>query len=379
MTFPSTQKAIHIPAFVDVITTAKTLTKNTCTYKHAHKQNHADLQVSALPFPKTTPSTLLIRVTHISPTHVDLLYAKGLHQNNRRHAKPPFTLGMDFAGIVVKVPTATPHSNNTDFKINDKVYGSAFGAFAQFIALDSKSAGGVRRLPRGLSMRDACSIGASGATGLGSWLRAGGVKKGSWVLVTGATGGLGVMAVQIAKAMGGRVIALVGKEKQKTDMLKSIGAEVCVRYDQPGWEDQVKEATDGGEGVDIVYDSVGMIESGLKCCAYGGQVVVVGFAGRGGDIEKVRANRVLLKSAAVLGYRFGEHGRRDPEAVARIWRDFDGMVADGSIKAVVYNVKYTGLDDVSRAMLDLAERKVWGRAVITVADEDEILRDRSKL
>jgi NADPH2:quinone reductase len=307
----------------------------------------------------------LIRITHVSPTHVDLLYARGLHQNNKRHAKPPFTLGMDFAGVVAKAPASS------SFKIGDRVYGSAFGAFAEYVALDlSKGAGGVRKIPKTWTSRDACSVGASGSTSLGSFQRGGGIKKGSWVLVTGATGGLGVMACQIAKAMGGRVVAIVGKEKEKSDMLKRIGVEACVRYDEPAWEERVKEATGGG--VDLVYDGVGMIESCLKCCNYGGRVVVVGFAGRDSDIENIRANRILLKSAAVLGYRFGEHGRRAPEQVAQIWKDFDGMVDEGVIEAVVYKEHYKGLDDVPKAMLDLAERRVWGRAVIEIASERDI-------
>lgn len=283
---------------------------------------------------------------------------------------------MDFAGIIAKTPSE-PIPNSDGFKVGDKVYGSAFGAFAEYVAIDTRNgSGGIRKLPTGWTGGEACSVGASGATSLGSFLRAGGVKKGSWVLVTGATGGLGVMAVQIAVAHGGRVIALVGKEKEKSDMLKDLGVEACVRYDEPDWENKVKKAT-GVEGVDLVYDGVGMIESCLKCCAYGGQVVVVGFAGRGGDIEKVRANRVLLKSAAVLGYRFGEHGRRNPEAVGKIWREFDDMVTDGSIKAVVYDKAYKGLDDIPQALQDLARREVWGRAVITIAEEDE--KEKSRL
>jgi NADPH:quinone reductase-like Zn-dependent oxidoreductase len=185
------------------------------------------------------------------------------------------------------------------------------------------------------------------------------------------------MAVQIAKKLGARVVALVGKDKHKENMLKDLGVDQCVRYDLPNWEEKVKEVTNGG--VDLVYDAVGMVESSLKCCAYAGRVVIVGFAGRGGDIEKVRMNRILLKSAAVMGYRFGEHGRRHPEQVVEIWRDFDAMVEEGGIKAVVYDKKYLGLDSVPRAMNDLAEHRVWGRAVVQIADEEGVVGEKSRL
>jgi NADPH:quinone reductase-like Zn-dependent oxidoreductase len=280
---------------------------------------------------------------------------------------------MDFAGIVARTP-----ANDSTFKVGDKVYGSYFGAFAEYIALDTRrGAGGVRKVPAGWGLGEACAVGASGAISLGCFLRAGEVRKGSWVLVTGATGGLGVVACQIARKLGAKVVALVGKEREKADCLKGLDVEEFVRYDEPGWEDKVKKITDGG--VDLVYDSVGMVESSLKCCAYGGKVVIVGFAGRGGDIEKVRANRILLKSAAVLGYRFGEHGRRAPKDTEAIWQNFDTMVEEGSVKAVIYNVKYTGLKDIPKAMQDLANRKVWGRAVVTVMEENETFQDKPKL
>ncbi|TID27720.1 hypothetical protein E2P81_ATG00477 [Venturia nashicola] len=339
ITLPKTQRTLYIPAFVSSI---------------------SSLQTTTIPLAKPPPNSLIIRVTHISPTHVDLLYAQGLHQNNRRHAKPPFTLGTDFAGTVIQPGLSS-------FSTGDAVYGSHFGAFCQYIVLDASKGegGGIRRVPQGWTSKEACAVGASGATSLGCFLKAGGIKNGEWVLVTGATGGLGVMAVQIAKALGGRVIALVGSNVGKSRILKSLGVESCVRYDGPKWEEEVKKAT-GGDGVNLVFDAVGMVESSLKCCAYDGRVVIVGFAGRHGDIERVRANRLLLKSAAVMGYRFGEHGRRFPQEVKGIWKAFDDMVDKGDIKAVVYDEIYKGLDDIPRALKHLEERHVWGRAVVDV-------------
>jgi NADPH2:quinone reductase len=272
---------------------------------------------------------------------------------------------MDFAGTVIQ-------AGSSKWGVGEKVYGSHFGAFAEYLVLDvSKGEGkGVRKVPKGWTGREACAVGASGATSLGCFLKAGGVKAGEWILVTGATGGLGVLAVQIARALGGRVVALVGEGEKKKKVLEGLGVEAAVRYDSKGWEEEVKRVT-GGEGVNLVYDAVGMVESSLKCCAYGGRVVIVGFAGRHGDIEKVRANRMLLKSAAVMGYRFGEHGRRFPKEVEAIWNAFDEMVEKGDIKAVVYDEVYKGLSDVPRAMKDLEERKVWGRAVVDVEDETD--------
>jgi NADPH:quinone reductase-like Zn-dependent oxidoreductase len=273
MTQPKTMQAVHISDFV---TSLKAV------------------QVTTVPLPHIDKSMLLIRVTHVSPTHVDILYAQGKHQNNQRHAKPPFTLGMDFAGIVQSAPA------NSDFQKGDNVYGSYFGAFAEYIALDVRNGiGGVRRVPKRWSNAEACAVGASGAISLGCFYRAGKITTGDWVLVTGASGGLGVIAVQVAKALGAKVIALVGSE-DKADMLKSVGVDACVSYKEKAWEKKVQDISQGG--VSVVYDAVGMVESSLRCCKFGGTVVIVGFAGRGGDMEKLKVNRILLKGAGVVGY-----------------------------------------------------------------------------
>jgi NADPH:quinone reductase-like Zn-dependent oxidoreductase len=256
----------------------------------------AALRPSIVSLLQPSPTTLIIQVTHVSPTHVDILYAQGKHQNNRRHAKPPFVLGMDFAGTVILAP------QESEYVKGDRVYGSHFGAFAEFVGIDIRNrTGSIRKVPRHWTNEEACAVGASGAISLGCFLRAGGIKKDDWVLVTGASGGLGVIACQIARAMGGKVIALVGDEAgEKASVLKQVGVEAFVSYNEKGWESKVQEISGGG--VAIVYDGVGMVERGLRCCKFGGTVVVVGFAGRGGDMEELKVNRILLKGAGVIGY-----------------------------------------------------------------------------
>ena len=127
------------------------------------------------------------------------------------------------------------------------------------------------------------------------------LKAGETVLVLGASGGLGVMAVQIAKAVGARVIAVVGGE-EKAEIVKRVGADEVVDYGVEGWEARVKALGNGGEGVDVVYDGIGAVESGIRCLRYRGRLVVVGFAARGGKMENLKVNKILLKGVAVFGY-----------------------------------------------------------------------------
>ena len=131
-------------------------------------------------------------------------------------------------------------------------------------------------------------------------VRVGGLKRGETVLVHAGSGGLGVMAVQIARAVGAKVVATVGSN-EKRRVLEGMGVERVIEYNEEGWEGKVLEAT-GGNGVDVTFDSVGLVEKSLRCTKYGGRIVVVGFAGREGRMEKVAANRILLKSISVIGY-----------------------------------------------------------------------------
>lgn len=256
-------------------------------------QDLTDLKSKECPDPKAKSShDLRVKITHAAVTHVDLLYAQGLHQNNQRHVKPPFILGTEFSGIVTESPPTST------FKPGTRVFGGGLGAYAEEICVSEES---VRHVPKRWTNAEACAVGASGAVSYGALISVSRLKAGETVLVLGASGGLGVMAVQIGKAVGAKVIAVVGDEEKAT-MIKSIGADAVVDYHEEKWEDKVRALTSDGEGVDVVYDGIGAVESGVKCLRYRGRLVIVGFAARDGNIENIRANRILLKSVMVHGY-----------------------------------------------------------------------------
>ncbi|KAF2755405.1 zeta-crystallin [Pseudovirgaria hyperparasitica] len=316
----------------------------------------------------SSAGNILVRVTHAAVTHVDLLYAQGLHQNNRRHMKPPFILGMEFAGNVAAAP------KESKFSVGTRVFGAGTGAFGEYISVPE---GQVREAPQQWTNAEACAVGASGAISQGALVDIAQIQPGQIVLVLGASGGLGVMAVQIAAAYGAKVIAVVGSE-EKGEVVKRLGATHVVSYHEPKWEDKVKSFTPDGEGVHHVYDSIGAVQSSIRCLRYGGKVIIVGFAARGGKMEELQMNRILLKGVSVVGYRFGEEGRRTPQQIEKTWNSFMKLANEGKIKPVIYNVEYAGLESVPRALKDMEARKPWGRAIITIADE-EALKDRSKL
>lgn len=255
-------------------------------------------------------------------------------------------------------------------KPGSRVFGSGLGAYAEEICVPEEA---VRHVPDQWTNAEACAVGASGAVSYGALLGVAKLKAGETVLVLGASGGLGVMAIQIAKAVGARVIAVVGDE-EKAAVVRDIGADEIIDYHNDQWEDRVKELTKDGEGVDVVYDGIGAVESGVKCLRYRGRFVIVGFAARNGNIEKIRANRILLKSIAVHGYRFGEDGRRDPHMTKDIWHGFSRLVDAGGIRPVVYKENYYGLEAVGRALEDVKARKPWGRTVVRIGESGKIAR-----
>jgi NADPH:quinone reductase-like Zn-dependent oxidoreductase len=119
----------------------------------------------------------------------------------------------------------------------------------------------------------------------GALVRVAKVQDGETVLVHAAAGGLGVVAVQIARAVGARVIGTVGS-MEKASVVRKLGVDTVIRYDEPAWEKKVLKAT-GRKGVDVVFDTVGLVEKTLRCLRYGGRIVVAGFAGLEGNMEKV--------------------------------------------------------------------------------------------
>ncbi|KAK0946987.1 hypothetical protein LTR29_001570 [Friedmanniomyces endolithicus] len=343
-------KAIHIPTYTP---------------------DPSTLQLSNIPTPTPKADEYLIRITHCSPQHADILHAQGKHQNNNAKKGwcfPPFTLGYDFAGVVQTVPASGAGDAPGELRKGDRVFGAAIGAFAEFVCVKS---GAVRKVPSGLSNETACAM-VGQAVSYASVVRIAKVQPGETVMVSGASGGLGGVCCMVAKALGARVVALVGDGEKAALMRGSLGVDAVVVMREGGdggWMREVMEFT-GGKGVDVVLDNTGMVDDALRCLAYFGRIVILGFAARKGVMEEVKMNKLLLKSATVVGYRFGESGRRFPNELEEIWEGYLGMMQEGRLKPLLYG-RYDGLEDVGRALGDLAARKVYGKIVVKVANEEE--------
>ncbi|KAK4574425.1 hypothetical protein LTR86_002187 [Recurvomyces mirabilis] len=323
--------------------------------------NPSTIKPSNVHTPTPKPDQYLIRITHCSPQHADILHAQGKHQNNNRKKGwcfPPFILGYDFAGVVQTTPS---NGSSSRLKKGDRAFGAAIGAFAEYICVDESS---IRRIPDGLSNETACAMSGQ-AVSYAAVVNIAKVRKENTVLVSGASGGLGSVCCMVAKVLGAKVIALAGDETKAGHMRRDMGVDHVV-VENDGWIEQVLDIT-GGQGVDVVLDNTGMVNDAIRCLAYFGRIVILGFAARKGVMEEVKMNKLLLKSATVVGYRFGESGRRYPDELQKIWDGYLGMLEIGKLKPMLFG-KYEGLGDMGRALGDLAERRVYGKVVVKVAD-----------
>ncbi|EEP80007.1 predicted protein [Uncinocarpus reesii 1704] len=325
----------------------------------------SSLRPQKVPLPPSPgPGEILVAIHCTALNHVDLLYARGKHQNNTSLIRPPFTLGLEFAGTVLAVGYSL---HNARFNPGDNVFGSGLGAYAEQILVPERA---LRHIPADWGFESAAGLAATANVAYGAVALRGGVKKGDWVMVHGAAGGIGVYACQIAKALGAQVIAGIRdtKDVEKTNALRSLGCvdSIVATGAGPDWENQVKSVT-GGSGVDVVIDNVGLVKESIRCLRpAGGKIVLVGFAGRGGIMEQLTTNRILLKQAVIIGYRYGDTDRRDPKESEQVWAGLMEMIDSGAIKPVVYPRKYHGLDAVKVAMEDLQARRIYGKAIIYV-------------
>ncbi|PMB64232.1 Quinone oxidoreductase-like protein 2 [Beauveria bassiana] len=317
------------------------------------------VRVSEVPSPEATGDNILIQVRGVGVNYVDTLYALGKHQNNKRHVTPPFILGLEFAGIVLAAPP------DCEFQKGDAVFGDHAGAYAEVISLPRARIPSLLRVPEGWPVEAAAGLAATLPVAYDGLVSAGRLRAGETVLVHAAAGGLGVMACQIAASRGCRVIGTAGSD-DKCKYAKGYGASECVNYtaDKRWWE-KVNAMT-GGRGVDVVFDPVGLVEPSLRCMASKGRIVVVGFAGLDGNFEKIAMNRILLKQVELIGYRFGQSLRENPARREEIWEQLYPMLEYLSVKPTL-SVMYEGLESVPRALRDISERKIFGKAVVRPA------------
>lgn len=262
---------------------------------------------------------------------------------------------------MLAAPSQLPAGRTPKFRAGDRVFGASQGGYATRIATSEER---LRPMPHDWSFFDAAGLFVTAPTSYCGLVHRAGVKAGDWVLVHAAAGGVGLAAVQIAKAYGATVIATAGS-KHKLDVARRFGADFAVDYRQKDWDKEVKKLTPKGRGVDIVYDPVGLIAQSMKCTAWNGRLLVIGFAA--GDIEKMATNRILLKNVSVVGVHWGVYAVNEPEMVDVVWDGIFKLIDEGKYKGTCFtDQEFVGLETVPKALEALGARETWGKVVVKV-------------
>ncbi|WP_197383319.1 NADPH:quinone oxidoreductase family protein [Mycolicibacterium mengxianglii] len=261
------------------------------------------------------PGDVVIDVRAAGVCFPDLLLTKGEYQLK---LPPPFVPGMEVAGVVRTAP------EDSGFVVGQRV--SAFtmmGGYAEQVAVTPDS---VVATADGVDDAQAAALLGNYYTMYFALARRGALQPGETVMVLGSAGGVGTAAVQVARALGARVIAMVHRP-QAMEFVSTLGADVVLPLTD-GWAQAVRDVTDG-RGVDLVVDPVGgeAFDDAIRVIATEGRLLVIGFAA--GGIPTVKVNRLLLRNVGVLGVGYGEFVNRTPGAQAEIGAGLASLVAAG--------------------------------------------------
>ena len=309
------------------------------------------LKVEDVPEPELGEGMVMIDVKAAGVNFPDILLVEGKYQ-----MKPPtpFVPGMEAAGVISKLG-----ENVQGLEEGQRVLvATMLGAFAEKVPAHFSQ---VVPMPDSMSFEEGAALTTIYGTSYHALKDRAKLKEGETVLVLGAAGGVGIATVQLAKAMGAKVIAAASSD-EKLAFARENGADETVNYTTEDLKTKVKELT-GGKGVDVVYDPVGgdFAEPALRASGWDARYLVVGFAA--GPIPKIPLNLALLNSRNIMGVFWGAWVGREPRANAQNLKEIFDFFEAGKIKPQI-SASYK-LEDVGKAFEDLIERRVKGKVVLT--------------
>lgn len=309
------------------------------------------LVVEDVPSPSPGKGQVVLSVKACGVNFPDTLIIQGKYQ-----FKPelPFSPGGEVAGVVKEVGEGV-----TLPKAGDRVIAfSTWGGFAEEMVVEAER---TIPMPDSMDFVPASAFVLTYGTSYHALKDRAQLKAGETLMVLGASGGVGIAAIQLGKMMGARVIAAASTD-QKLQVCKENGADELINYGDQDLRARVKELT-SGKGVDVVYDPVGgpYSEPALRDMAWNGRFLVVGFAA--GDIPKVPLNLTLLKGCAIVGVFWGAFTRKEPENNRRNNEELMQFFAQGKVKPHIH-ATYP-LERATEALNEVMYKRVSGKVVLT--------------
>ena len=301
--------------------------------------------------PAQDDAGVLVDVYAAGVSFPDLLMSQGKYQ-----VQPavPFVPGVEGAGVVAQAPAGS------GLRPGQRVVFNALGSWAEQVAVGPDQ---VFSLPEGLTMGQGAGLLMNYHTAHFGLIRRGRLQKSETLLVHGAAGGVGSAAIQVGKAVGARVIALVS-DQRKAEVASRLGADECVLADE-GWLERVRRASGG---VNVIFDPVAgdRFDDSVRALAPEGRLVIIGFAG--GSIPRVATNRILFRNIDIVGAAWGAFLDIHPELKASTHSDLVRMVDSGFVAPLVGSE--FPMTRAAEALQLLADRQAVGKVVLKVREEE---------
>ncbi len=302
--------------------------------------------------PQIKKNEVLLDVHAAGINFPDTLIIEGKYQ-----FKPPFPFspGGEASGVISAVGEKVSH-----LKVGDRVMAlTGWGSCAEQIAVPAYN---ILPMPDAMDFTTAAAFSMTYGTAMHALKQRGALQAGETLLVLGASGGVGLAAIEIGKAMGARVIA-AASSAEKLEVARQAGADELINYQDEDVRERLKTLTKG-QGVDVIIDPVGgdLFETVFRSIAWNGRMLVIGFAS--GTIPSLPANLPLLKGAAVIGVFWGSFAQRQPQDNVANFQQLFAWFAEGKLKPLVSQT--FALEDTAQAINTLAARKAVGKLVIKV-------------
>ena len=303
--------------------------------------------------PRLGAGDVRIRVRAAGVNFPDLLIIE-----NKYQFKPPlpFAPGGEVAGDVIEVGAEAK-----GFSVGDRVIGMCgWNGFAEEVVVPRDKALGM---PEGMPYEVGTVLPTTYGTTVHALVQRGRLRPGEWLLVHGAAGGVGSAAIEVGKNLGARIVATGGDDGKLARLRELYGVEHLVNYKtNPDWKEAVKAITGGG--ADVIYDPVGgdVFDQSLRCIAWDGRLLVIGFAS--GAIPSAKVNLILLKGCSVVGVFWGGFAAREPDTNRRNFELLFDWWKDGKLKPAISH--RFPLEKAAEALGALARREVVGKAVLEV-------------
>ncbi|HDZ08150.1 NADPH:quinone oxidoreductase family protein [Pseudohongiella sp.] len=301
------------------------------------------------------PGEVIVDVYAASLNFPDTLQIQGKYQFQ---PPMPFSPGSEVGGVISAVGNEV-----TGFSVGDRVMATpSIGGMAEQVKVQPS---GLRKIPDSMDFKTAAGFAMVYTTSYHALKQRAQLQPGETLLVLGASGGVGMAAVELGKLMGARVIAAASSD-EKLEFVNQAGPDELLNYGDGELKEKVKALTDG-KGADVIYDPVGgdLFDQATRCINWNGRLLVVGFTS--GRIPSYPANLALLKGSSMMGVFLGRFRKEEPEAYEQNFRELFDMYTAGKIKPIV--TKSFAFEDYVAAFNVFRERKVMGKVTFEIRSE----------